>query len=168
MPEANKYKNKFLKLLFLYFIYSIKEITKKLFKAFNYTIIHDSIYKRFVEKSASTRDIIFLYNLKNKKLNKYLTESKSELRQDLFVLNELKFKKNGFFVEFGAGNGVDSSNTYLLEKKFNWNGIISEPAKIFEKQLKKVRKCQINYDAIYSKDYALITFNENNLIPTMK
>jgi hypothetical protein len=77
MPEANKYKNKFLKLLFLYFMYSIKEITKKLFKAFNYTIIHDSIYKRIVEKSASTRDIAFLYNLKNKKLKKYLTESKS-------------------------------------------------------------------------------------------
>ena len=27
-------------------------------------------------------------------------------------------KKNGFFVDFGATNGFDLNNSYLLEKKF--------------------------------------------------
>src|SRR5450631_2035857 len=49
-----------------------------------------------------------------------LAQSKSQLRQDLFVLTMLDFKRNGYFVEFGATNGSDLSNTYLLEKSFGW------------------------------------------------
>ena len=49
------------------------------------------------------------------------------------VLDQLNFKKNGFFVEFGAGNGEKFSNTFLLEKNFNWNGILAEPCKSFHK-----------------------------------
>ena len=45
-----------------------------------------------------------------------------QLRQDLFVINELNFKKKGFFCEFGACDGIELSNSYLLEKKFNWQG----------------------------------------------
>ena len=38
--------------------------------------------------------------------------------------------RNGFFVEAGAYDGVDQSNTYYLEKEKGWNGILIEP--IFE------------------------------------
>jgi FkbM family methyltransferase len=62
----------------------------------------------------------------------------------LFALNELNFKKNGFFVEFGANDGVSLSNTYLLEKEFNWRGILVEPNKIYHDKLRKNRKCQID------------------------
>ena len=41
-----------------------------------------------------------------------LDQSKAQLRQDLFVLSELEFKKNGYFVEFGATNGFDISNVF--------------------------------------------------------
>ena len=56
--------------------------------------------------------------------------SRSQIGQDLFVLNELKFKKNGYFVEFGATNGIDWSNSCILEKEFGWNGIVAEPARV--------------------------------------
>ena len=44
-----------------------------------------------------------------------LEKSKSQLRQDLFVLVELDFLQGGYFVEFGATDGVDLSHTHLLE-----------------------------------------------------
>src|SRR6056297_216441 len=62
-----------------------------------------------------------------------LNFSKSQLRQDLFVLSELGFKQHGFFVEFGATNGIDLSNTYLMEARFGWNGILAEPARLWHR-----------------------------------
>lgn len=93
----------------------------------------------------------------------YINDSKSELGQDLFVLSELKFKKKGFFVEFGATNGIDSSNTYLLEKNFNWNGILAEPAKIFHEQLKSNRKSQIDKSCIWNKTGEILNFSETKV-----
>ena len=52
-----------------------------------------------------------------------------QLKQDLECLEYFKNKKNGFFVDIGAGNGKDLSNTYLLEKNFGWKGICVEPLK---------------------------------------
>jgi FkbM family methyltransferase len=51
----------------------------------------------------------------------------SQLGQDAWVLWMLQGKRNGFFVEFGACDGIISSNTKLLERGFNWTGILAEP-----------------------------------------
>jgi FkbM family methyltransferase len=51
----------------------------------------------------------------------------SQIKQDLNVLNFYKYKKNGYFVDIGANDGIYISNTYLLEKKYNWKGICIEP-----------------------------------------
>lgn len=90
---------------------------------------------------SAIQDIKVLTALNNDKnahlLLKYFVSSKAQLRQDLFALSYLDFKKNGYFVEFGATNGVDLSNTYLMEKEFGWNGILAEPAVVWHKDLKK-------------------------------
>lgn len=98
---------------------------------------------------------------------KYLCEfvenlpfSKSQLRQDLFVLGELGFKRNGFFIEFGASNGVDHSNTYLLEKRFNWRGILAEPARIWHKSLEVNRSAFIEKNCIWNVTGEKLLFNE--------
>jgi FkbM family methyltransferase len=43
-------------------------------------------------------------------------------------LNEIfQNKKNGFYVELGANDGINQSNTFFFEKFFNWSGILIEP-----------------------------------------
>lgn len=89
-----------------------------------------------------------------------LDSSKSQLCQDLFVLSELGFKKNGFFVEFGAADGINLSNTFLLETKFNWQGILAEPAKILHNELKKNRKACIETDCVWKNTGSTLIFKE--------
>ena len=87
-------------------------------------------------------------------------KSKSQLKQDLFVLLETNFKRNGFFVEFGATNGVDLSNTNLLEKEFGWEGILAEPAKVWHADLKKNRECAIEMNCVWSDSDSILDFTE--------
>lgn len=92
-----------------------------------------------------------------------LGESKSQLRQDLFALAQVQFKTNGFFVEFGATNGVDLSNTYLLEKNFNWSGILAEPARLWHDSLRAHRNVSIETRCVWRDSDSSLLFNEVDL-----
>ena len=95
-------------------------------------------------------------------LCKFAGESKSQLKQDLFVLSELGFKRNGYFVEFGATNGLYLSNTYLLEKKFGWLGIVAEPLKSKYAELIRNRSCHIEDKCVWKNSGELLKFLEAN------
>ena len=77
--------------------------------------------------------------------------STSQLSQDLFVSYFTELKKNGFFVEFGATDGVTLSNTYIFEKYCNWTGILAEPLPFWHNDLIKNRKCIIDKRCIFSE-----------------
>ena len=77
--------------------------------------------------------------------------STSQLSQDLFVSYFTELKKNGFFVEFGATDGVTLSNTYIFEKYCNWTGVLAEPLPIWHNDLIKNRKCIIDKRCIFSE-----------------
>lgn len=94
--------------------------------------------------------------------NKLLLKSKSQLRQDLFVLSELNYKRGGFFVEFGATNGIDLSNTFLLETEFDWKGILAEPAVRWHADLVRNRKALIDKRCVWSASNESILFNETD------
>jgi hypothetical protein len=49
-----------------------------------------------------------------------------QAEQDKFVLNILKEKKNGYFLEIGSNHPININNSYLLETKYNWKGIMVE------------------------------------------
>lgn len=74
--------------------------------------------------------------------------STSQLGQDIWVLEKSNFKRNGFFVEFGATDGVLLSNSYLLEKEFGWRGICAEPNPKFFKNLQINRNCTVSNECI--------------------
>lgn len=78
----------------------------------------------------------------------------------MFVLSELNFKRNGFFLEFGATNGIHLSNTYLLETDFEWNGILAEPAKLWHNELDKNRKAIIDKRCVWKRSGETLNFNE--------
>jgi FkbM family methyltransferase len=65
----------------------------------------------------------------------------SQNGQDKYLYNNhFKNKKNGFFVEVGADDGIDKSNTYFFEN-IGWNGICIEPSPVRFKELEKNRQC---------------------------
>lgn len=85
-------------------------------------------------------------------------KSKSQISQDLFVYYFTNYKKDGFFIEIGACNGVHLSNTFILEK-IGWSGIICEPSKFWHDKIKG-RNCIINKKAIFSESGTKIKFDE--------
>jgi FkbM family methyltransferase len=88
--------------------------------------------------------------------------SYSQYKQDIFVMTQLGFKRGGFFVEFGATNGLELSNTYILEKQLGWSGILAEPARCWHKELRINRQCYIETDCVWSKTGEILKFNQVN------
>ena len=89
-----------------------------------------------------------------------LDTSRSQLRQDLFALSRNDFKENGFFLEFGATDGVDLNNTWLMENSFGWTGILAEPARGWHTELKKNRKCTIDTRCVWKTSGETLQFTE--------
>jgi hypothetical protein len=102
----------------------------------------------------------------------------SQAGQDKFVLNILKKKKNGNFLEIGSNHPTFINNTYTLEKNYNWRGIMVEYDKNFLNLYKihrpnsihvindatKVNYLQILKDNKFPKnmDYLQIDLDVNN------
>jgi len=57
--------------------------------------------------------------------------SYSQAAQDLFVEAATNGKKDGFFLEIGSNHPQVHNNTFLLEKKYNWKGLMVEYDKSF-------------------------------------
>ena len=90
-------------------------------------------------------------------------ESYSQLKQDLLVSWILNEKTNGYFVEFGATDGVYLSNTYLFEKNYGWNGILCEPARVYHEALRNNRTSIIDTNCVYNNTGSKIEFLETEM-----
>ena len=69
--------------------------------------------------------LLLIINLKEYILNNKMN-SNSQAGQDIFVLKTLKEKQNGTFVEIGSCHPININNSYILESKYNWRGIMVE------------------------------------------
>lgn len=87
-------------------------------------------------------------------------QSQSQFRQDFFALAFSGFKSDGFFVEFGACDGVHLSNSWFLEKYMGWQGILSEPARVWHDALKKNRTATIDTRCVWKNSGEKLPFRE--------
>jgi FkbM family methyltransferase len=87
---------------------------------------------------------------------------------DKKLLKYLNFK-DGFYIECGANDGVNQSNTWYFEKVLNWRGILIEPNQTSFKNLKNNRSYTNIFKnvALVSEDFKNkneeIYLSENNL-----
>jgi FkbM family methyltransferase len=87
-----------------------------------------------------------------------MADYKSQAGQDKFIF-ECFFpnKKDGFFLDIGAHDGMSFSNTYFFEKELGWKGICFEPLPHLFKKLKECRDC-VCINACVSSDEGTVPF----------
>lgn len=78
---------------------------------------------------------------------------------DKKLLKYVNFR-NGYYIECGANDGVNQSNTWHYEKFLNWEGILIEPNKEKYNQLKKNR----NKNNIFINKALVSKFYQNKYI----
>lgn len=104
------------------------------------------------EKKIGSKELNFIRYVAQ---NYYLSEA--QLFQDLYVMYKLN-KKFGVFVDFGATNGKDINNSWLLEKQFEWTGIVCEPNPQFHEELKSNRTCFVETKCVSDTSNKVVTF----------
>jgi FkbM family methyltransferase len=70
-------------------------------------------------------------------------KSLSQAGQDFWVFGEaFNGKRRGFFLEIGSADGIALSNTFLLEKRYDWQGICIEANPEAYRDLVRVRRAK--------------------------
>lgn len=87
----------------------------------------------------------------------------SQACQDKFVVNVLKEKKHGAFLEIGSNHPITNNNTYTLEKNYNWKGIMVEYDKSYEKMYKQHRPNSVYIIKDATKIDYKSAFEDNNM-----
>ncbi|MHB8835453.1 MAG: FkbM family methyltransferase [Candidatus Methylomirabilia bacterium] len=111
-------------------------------------------------------------------ITRFTNAIRSRLRRKSFALNELDLKlrpyldhRGGFFVEAGANDGVNQSNTLYFEKYLGWRGLLIEAIPALAERCRRNRpKCQVENCALVASGYPGTTVEMRycNLMSFMK
>lgn len=83
--------------------------------------------------------------------------------RDKFIINILKEKQNGYFIEIGSNHPIKDNSTYLLENKFNWKGIMIENNNNFLPLYQQYRQNSIHIINDATKIDYIKLFEKNNV-----
>jgi FkbM family methyltransferase len=140
----------------------LKSLVQKLFKKAGYSIT------RLAPPRANQYSLPFVPLWRSLSLDEkihiapYLAYSKSQIAQDLFVISQTLTRDIApYFVEFGAANGISLSNTYLLETRLGWNGIVAEPSHASHDELQRNRTCHIDLRCVAERSGKSVEFLQN-------
>jgi FkbM family methyltransferase len=81
----------------------------------------------------------------------------------VWVLHETRHKIGGYFVEFGAADGIVGSNTYSLEKDYAWRGILAEPNPDWHDGLLRNRRAAIDLRCVFKNTGSRVPFAATNV-----
>lgn len=129
----------------------------------NTTITRKDRLHQLKERERGYFDLHFIRAMEPENRNRcidLLDRSRSQLRQDLFALATTGFGRGGYFVEFGATDGVDLNNSWLMEKDFGWTGILAEPARGWHTSLRANRSCAIDTRCVWNVSGESLRFTE--------
>lgn len=87
----------------------------------------------------------------------------SQKGQDEWVLSVLSGKRNGYFVDLAASDGVRLSNTYTMEKFYGWSGILIEPNTHFYSLCKKNRTSTVIDAVVDEVSGETVCFRSDNM-----
>jgi FkbM family methyltransferase len=65
------------------------------------------------------------------------------------VFKDKPYLGTGFFVEFGARDGVEHSNSHFYEKVLGWRGILAEPDPLEHRNITTNRPCSAIFDGAF-------------------
>ena len=84
---------------------------------------------------------------------------KSQLYQDVFASFVIGNQFDKTFLEFGATDGLELSNSFMLENTLNWSGVLSEPSPQWHEVLNENRKyTKIIKKCIWSESGKILDF----------
>jgi FkbM family methyltransferase len=119
-----------------------------------------------VQKLAQFRAYAFLQHLRKKLVTLRLPPLAGRIKQHIYrnprpALNDLDRKlekyihfRNGFYIEAGANDGYSQSNTYYLEKKLGWTGVLVEGIpELYEKCLYQRPRSIVRQCALVTADF---------------
>jgi FkbM family methyltransferase len=127
-----------------------------------FTERHDLLHSEFLNQAFEQK----VLDEKNKKLLlrfiNFLENKKnifSQLYQDMFAEFIIDNNFDKTFLEFGATDGLEYSNSYTLEKYFGWKGVLSEPDPQWHNALKDNRpNTKIIFDCIWTNSNKKLNF----------
>ena len=129
----------------------------------NTTLIRRDRLRQLKERESGWHDLQFIKAMAPQHRSRcidLLDQGHSQIRQDLFALAQLDFKEGGFFVEFGATNGVSLSNTCLMERAFGWTGILAEPSRGWHDELRQNRTATIDTRCVWKETGSTVQFTQ--------
>jgi FkbM family methyltransferase len=131
----------------------------------------ERFFKRLHELHLWTDDVTRLASLDDRFAQfvcARMSEARAQFFQDLWVLFELGEKRAGYFVEFGASDGELLSNTWLLEQRHGWTGILAEPNPVGHPSL-RTRRAVLDTRCVYAASGAQLEFHatDNPVLSTL-
>lgn len=149
----------------------VKRTVRGVLERFDLSLVQQRHFRDIAEKALIAERLPILDLLDNDELRMgigLVAKSPSQLGQDIVALKHLEWKRDGFFVDFGATNGRALNNSWLLEKQFGWSGILAEPGRMWRDALAgSGRTAAIEYDCVWNKTGETLTFSEVGELSTI-